>query len=779
MSLPNPINVTYVSPSVEDTFPFQYIVKDTDNIINIDTTNGAVDVILRNIQNSGILQYQPLLSINDGGNNASINNITIYPSEGDVINDSTSFVLNTDGANSVIQISNINQWVTTSSQSSGGGGTLLDGLNYTYVYGNGATALENGQQLLDGYEDAKTKVVTYNPTIDYGALEIVSQDGDWYISEPLNTALLEPYFSNGELQLYSYFNLELDNVLYSVEFTQVGEDYVFRVLSPLESIIGSYSSAIIQDFYLYVYKSVLIVGAGFYELDAFFHINTPYVDIVSLTGNCDVFITNINDTIAVEIDDNNIYVRGLNTGTQQILIDISTSTITFENCIGGDGSFSSTSVLEGKFINCQGGDNSFNGAYLEDVSGTFIDCVGGIGSFGGNGTASGTFINCTGGYDCFGYAEASGVFENCKGQQDCFGSDISSGTFRNCVNTYNGFSANGEASGNFYNCSSQYSSFAGSENGIASGNFYNCTGTYNCYGGANASGNFYNCVGGSDCFGSDGDASGNFYNCTASNNSFGSQNVNGYFYNCTGTNNCFGIAYDCNISGLFENCYGTSGCFGSYNTDGVVSGTFTRCNADSDSFGYLCNNVSGTFTDCKGGYNSFGAFGIASGNFYNCVGGGYAFGGGDTGLASGNFYNCNGGLNCFGGNGGTASGNFNNCTSSNGGFGGYGGVASGLFNACIGNSSACFGGGGGEASGTFINCMCSLSQLCFGGGGGNASGVFINCTGYTSNTFGGGGGTLTGTLSFCKLTDGTFPTVSGGGKTRYCLDGNNATNNQG
>jgi PKD repeat protein len=132
MSLPNPINVTYVSPQSGDTFPFQYIVKDTDNIINIDTTHGEVHVILRNIRNSGLLQYQPLLSINDGGNNASVNNITIYPSGGDFIQDNTEYVLNDDGANSIIQISNINQWVVLSTQS-GASGLDIDFTSNTVV----------------------------------------------------------------------------------------------------------------------------------------------------------------------------------------------------------------------------------------------------------------------------------------------------------------------------------------------------------------------------------------------------------------------------------------------------------------------------------------------------------------------------------------------------------------------------------------------------------------------------------------------------------------------
>jgi hypothetical protein len=199
MSLPNPINVTYVSPSVEDTFPFQYIVKDTDNIINIDTTNGAVEVILRNIRNSGILQYQPLLSINDGGNNATTNNITIYPSGGDIINDSTSFVINTNGGNSVLTISNINQWLTTSSQASGSGGGGLDGLSYTYVYANGENALENGQQFLNAYADASTKVIEYNPTINLGTIEIfVNIDVTNWNTSNVNQSVLEPYISNGQ-----------------------------------------------------------------------------------------------------------------------------------------------------------------------------------------------------------------------------------------------------------------------------------------------------------------------------------------------------------------------------------------------------------------------------------------------------------------------------------------------------------------------------------------------------------------------------------------------------
>jgi hypothetical protein len=40
-------------------------------------------------------------------------------------------------------------------------------------------------------------------------------------------------------------------------------------------------------------------------------------------------------------------------------------------------------------------------------------------------------------------------------------------------------------------------------------------------------------------------------------------------------------------------------------------------------------------------------------------------------------------------------------------------------------------------------------------------------------------GTLSGKLFYCRLTLGTFATVSGSGRTYYCVDGNGDPNNQG
>ena len=181
--------------------------------------------------------------------------------------------------------------------------------------------------------------------------------------------------------------------------------------------------------------------------------------------------------------------------------------------------------------------------------------------------------------------------------------------------------------------------------------------------------------------------------------------------------------------------------------------------------------------NCAGGNNSFGSGVTVSGTFTDCVGGQYSFGGGAGGTASGLFINCKGAGYSFGGGGGTASGLFINCEENDveGRSFGQFGIASGTFNNCNGSSQAF--GGLGTASGVFNNCQ--GGSFAFGGSG-QASGVFNNCQGGTF-AFGQLLGTLRGKLYYCRLTSpgATFQTISGGGITRLCIDGNNVENNQG
>lgn len=136
--------------------------------------------------------------------------------------------------------------------------------------------------------------------------------------------------------------------------------------------------------------------------------------------------------------------------------------------------------------------------------------------------------------------------------------------------------------------------------------------------------------------------------------------------------------------------------------------------------------------NCKGGSFSFGYEKITSGTFINCEANVYSFGSFD-GTASGTFINCVAGMESFG------------------------------------------GGQNGIASGTFVNCV--AASLSFGSRT-LASGTFTNCVGGNVSFGGTALATLTGKLYYCRLTNGTFKTVSGGGRVYYSVDGNGNPNNQ-
>jgi hypothetical protein len=261
-------------------------------------------------------------------------------------------------------------------------------------------------------------------------------------------------------------------------------------------------------------------------------------------------------------------------------------------------------------------------------------------------------------------------------------------------------------------------------------------------------------------------------NCSGGDNSFGGGGggtADGTFTDCSGGDFSFG-GNSGTASGTFTNCTGGGRAFGG--GGGTASGTFTDCTGGNDSFGGGGGGTaSGTFTDCTGGDKSFGTGGTASGTFTNCSGGDKSFAG-DGGTADGTFTDCSGTDFSFGG-GGTADGVFTNCTGGFDSFGGGGGTASGTFTDCSGvnNSFGAFG----TASGVFTNCTGGKSSF---GSGGTASGVFNSCIGGDRAFGGGGGGTLNGFLYYCRLTSGTFVTVSVGGRTMYCIDGNNNINNQ-
>lgn len=205
--------------------------------------------------------------------------------------------------------------------------------------------------------------------------------------------------------------------------------------------------------------------------------------------------------------------------------------------------------------------------------------------------------------------------------------------------------------------------------------------------------------------------------------------------------------------------------------------------------------------NCRGGGYSFGEapqtpVGIViSGTFINCVVNGYYGFGHSNAIMSGTWIDCSvasGGGQGFGYNACTLSGTFIRCKSVGYGFGYNGSYLTGVFIDCEGTSQE-FANTGSSISGTLYGCR--VGGYGFGYNG-NITGEFYNCIsgdyGFRAN-FNQQNGIFyhcsTGIeswgyisaysrLVYCT-TKGSFPTVTSGGKTIYCVDGGFYTNNQG
>jgi hypothetical protein len=93
--------------------PITYVVRDNDDILNVDTTLGVVTLVFANIRGSGFNLIQKQYYVNDIGNNASINNIILQATGGDQINNNASFPLTTNGASIQVQISSQTEWLAS------------------------------------------------------------------------------------------------------------------------------------------------------------------------------------------------------------------------------------------------------------------------------------------------------------------------------------------------------------------------------------------------------------------------------------------------------------------------------------------------------------------------------------------------------------------------------------------------------------------------------------------------------------------------------------------
>jgi len=111
----------------------------TDFFIQVDTSAGAVTLVLPKISTildsyTSIFQYIGIRVV-DISNNASVNNITIQGFEDNIVNASSSIVLNTNGVGGIITLIGDNQWSfqKNSTSSGGGGGGANTPIDITYI----------------------------------------------------------------------------------------------------------------------------------------------------------------------------------------------------------------------------------------------------------------------------------------------------------------------------------------------------------------------------------------------------------------------------------------------------------------------------------------------------------------------------------------------------------------------------------------------------------------------------------------------------------------------
>jgi hypothetical protein len=126
--------------------------------------------------------------------------------------------------------------------------------------------------------------------------------------------------------------------------------------------------------------------------------------------------------------------------------------------------------------------------------------------------------------------------------------------------------------------------------------------------------------------------------------------------------------------------------------------------------------------------------------------------------------NCRGGEFSFGSSQYNTTGTFIDCVGGDASFGASG-DAKGIYIRCTAGSNS-FGGAEGIASGEFIDCVGGDYSF---GAPMSATGVFTRCIGGEYSF----GGETTGKLYYCRVTAGTLPTTTTGGKVVLCIDGNN------
>ena len=120
----------------------------------------------------------------------------------------------------------------------------------------------------------------------------------------------------------------------------------------------------------------VVIVPGKYEFGSIkFKVDTPYINLVSLTGNSDVILDGI------DVISSDVYLRGINCVDETFNITDSITSLICESCVGGKYSFGGGKIVSGTFINCVGGEYSFGGTIpnpiigQDDITGTLSSTV--------------------------------------------------------------------------------------------------------------------------------------------------------------------------------------------------------------------------------------------------------------------------------------------------------------------------------------------------------------------------------------------------------------------
>jgi len=389
-------------------------------------------------------------------------------------NDENAIVARVGHVNAVIEALN-----------AGGGGSGLEGTNYVFVSGNG-TDVENAAELQTAYDLAIIKASPIVTPINMVVSSVFDTGGGTYQISLSNFSDVN-YFTSGQ-----FYDVVINGTQYSMFVNGIMSNILF--VNNLVPGLSFTSFTFLQTTNPIV---TVVVAPGYYNFEnTAFTIFVENINVVSLTGNRDVFITGGGQNLGYDFSNimvyaDNILVKGLVTDIVFFVENDLGNTI-IENCKGGDYSFGYSNFnLNSTFINCEAANYSF--AFLGTASGTFINCKAVERSFGTS--SSGTFIDCEAGVNSFGYfGSAYGLFKNCTAEENSFGAfSIASGSFYNCIAGDYGFGYQGTASGTFNDCKALDLSFG--YNGTASGIFTNCTGDDSSFGGGSGvlTGRLYYC----------------------------------------------------------------------------------------------------------------------------------------------------------------------------------------------------------------------------------------------------------------------------------------------